>query len=996
MDAAKTVTANFVSTLQTLTVTKSGPGALFNVSSTPTGINCGATCSADFAGGTVVTLAVIAIGPHPGIEFNGWSGACTGTGACTVTMDAAKTVTANFAEIDNIAPIAIIEGPTTGRSVSPVTLSGAASVDIGSGIVEYRWSRGSFPRSSNTLPNTITTTTPIFSYTPDRAGRFEVELVVVDAAGNFSAPYRFATFVSDIDAPIAMLTVTPVPAYVGEAVQLAGTANDVGGSGIRQIVFRFVEIPADRPRSLGAISPISTAASITRQVPGTFSPMFTPDWPGMWRVQMQAIDTRGNSSTSEVVEMPVLVRGQVVAVIDSPTAGKINSPIVLDGALSARAAANRPIVSYRWEVVIKPRGSRLSSAQVTRASPQTTFEFVADTLGLFYVELVVTDSSGTTSQRTAVKIRISDTDAPVAVLNATPDPVFEADKVTLDGTESFDVGGSGISQLVYKFIKTPTDRPRTLGGISDIPVAIQPYFVSNGATLEDAARDFRADWPGMWRVQLVATDYVGLVSVADEIAIPVFRSGEATAIIEGKSTGLAGSAAAFSGGLSRGVGGQPIVRYEASLVQNPRTSQLPGPISISSNKEFTFTPDTSGRYVVGLVVEDALGRRSQLAEHSVLVSAGLPVAELNATPSPATAGSAITLSGENSFDLADSSQHIYKFSVVERPAGSTAFDSEVSSSSPTLTFVPDKPGVWRFRLIYAESQFRGGSRSSLPDEVAVAVFPGAPDAPTNLVATPNASSASIAFDAANDNGAAITAYAATCTASSAPALTVSGPRSPIVVAGLINGTVYACSVQASNARGTGPASASVSVTPGPDLVLEGVVSRKTHGAAGTFDLPISTTPLIGGSVTTESRIVARTGTPATGYQHDIVFRFNAPVLAIGSITVLDRNDAPVGSATVGLSGDEVTVSLSGIKDLTRLTIRVNDVNGKLDVAASMGFLFGDANNSRSVNSSDISGVKTKSGQSANLLNFRFDVNASGAINSSDISAVKARSGLVLP
>ena len=86
----------------------------------------------------------------------------------------------------------------------------------------------------------------------------------------------------------------------------------------------------------------------------------------------------------------------------------------------------------------------------------------------------------------------------------------------------------------------------------------------------------------------------------------------------------------------------------------------------------------------------------------------------------------------------------------------------------------------------------------------------------------------------------------------------------------------------------------------------------------------------------------------------------------------------------------------GIKDLTRLTIRVNDVNGKLDVAASMGFLFGDANNSRSVNSSDISGVKAKSGQSANLLNFRFDVNASGAINSSDISAVKARSGLVLP
>ena len=62
----------------------------------------------------------------------------------------------------------------------------------------------------------------------------------------------------------------------------------------------------------------------------------------------------------------------------------------------------------------------------------------------------------------------------------------------------------------------------------------------------------------------------------------------------------------------------------------------------------------------------------------------------------------------------------------------------------------------------------------------------------------------------------------------------------------------------------------------------------------------------------------------------------------------------------------------------------------------MGFLVGDVNNTRSVNSSDISAVKARSGQTTSALNFMFDVNASGAINSSDISAVKARSGLVLP
>ena len=75
-----------------LTVTKSGAGA-GTVTSTPAGINCGNTCSAAFASGTSVTLTAAAA---TGSTFAGWNGACTGTGACTVTMTAARAVTATF------------------------------------------------------------------------------------------------------------------------------------------------------------------------------------------------------------------------------------------------------------------------------------------------------------------------------------------------------------------------------------------------------------------------------------------------------------------------------------------------------------------------------------------------------------------------------------------------------------------------------------------------------------------------------------------------------------------------------------------------------------------------------------------------------------------------------------------------------------------------------------------------------------------------------------
>jgi Divergent InlB B-repeat domain/FG-GAP-like repeat len=93
MAAARSVTATFnPAPVQTfaLSVSITGSGS---VSSSPGGISCGATCSANFNNGTVVSLT-----PNPlaGNVFGGWSGACTGTGACQVTMNAAKSVFATF------------------------------------------------------------------------------------------------------------------------------------------------------------------------------------------------------------------------------------------------------------------------------------------------------------------------------------------------------------------------------------------------------------------------------------------------------------------------------------------------------------------------------------------------------------------------------------------------------------------------------------------------------------------------------------------------------------------------------------------------------------------------------------------------------------------------------------------------------------------------------------------------------------------------------------
>jgi hypothetical protein len=77
----------------TLTVTKNGSGT-GTVTSSPAGIDCGATCSADFDSGTEVVLTAVAAS---GSRFSGWSDeSCPGTGTCTVTMNGDMSVTATF------------------------------------------------------------------------------------------------------------------------------------------------------------------------------------------------------------------------------------------------------------------------------------------------------------------------------------------------------------------------------------------------------------------------------------------------------------------------------------------------------------------------------------------------------------------------------------------------------------------------------------------------------------------------------------------------------------------------------------------------------------------------------------------------------------------------------------------------------------------------------------------------------------------------------------
>ena len=130
--AATYVRVTEAPTLVTVAVARLGQGSGI-VASNPAGIACGATCSAQFFTGSSVTLTATA---DSGSTFVGWTGACAGSGACVLSIEAARSVSARF-EIAGtgvtIAPSSLAFGGQpiyTTSPAKPATLTNGSGAPI--------------------------------------------------------------------------------------------------------------------------------------------------------------------------------------------------------------------------------------------------------------------------------------------------------------------------------------------------------------------------------------------------------------------------------------------------------------------------------------------------------------------------------------------------------------------------------------------------------------------------------------------------------------------------------------------------------------------------------------------------------------------------------------------------------------------------------------------------------------------------------------------------
>ena len=171
----------------------------------------------------------------------------------------------------------------------------------------------------------------------------------------------------------------------------------------------------------------------------------------------------------------------------------------------------------------------------------------------------------------------------------------------------------------------------------------------------------------------------------------------------------------------------------------------------------------------------------------------------------------------------------------------------------------------------------------------------------------------------------------------------------------------------------------------PPPVPTQIVSQKTHGA-GSFgiDLPLSGSPGI------ECRTAGASG------NHQVKITFAVPVTF--SFAAVTSGTGSVTNAT-GSGTNAVTVNLTGVANAQTITVTlfgVNDGTNTGNLGVPMGVLLGDTTGSGTVNSTDVSQTKSKSGQAVDATNFRTDVTVSNSINATDVGTVKLKVGTALP
>jgi hypothetical protein len=407
-------------------------------------------------------------------------------------------------DVQNRAPKADAGADQTSLVGTSVPLDGSASSDADGDALTYRWSFVSIPDGSAAELSDASSVKPTFI--ADKVGAYQIQLIVNDDKMD-SDPDVVIITTGEISntAPIADAGADQ-EIIIGSTVSLSGLgSSDSDGDPLRYS-WSLISFPEGN--------------SATLNEPTLAEPSFTPNYPGIYVVQLIVNDTEKNSAPDTML----VIAREKANTAPTASAGEDRSVFVgavinLDG-----SGSNDPdgdSLTYRWSILTRPEGS---VAELTD-SASTNPSFTVDVSGEYVAQLIVNDG----------KI---DSEPDSASFSATADrpPVVNvgaAFVITQGESLSIPVTGDDPDGDVVTLSAAP--------GVYNASFSSTPGSPASGAFVFTPS----AEQAGVYAVQFVARDAMGLadretvqITVAAVNHTPILSVPASVTVDEGQSVAI--------------------------------------------------------------------------------------------------------------------------------------------------------------------------------------------------------------------------------------------------------------------------------------------------------------------------------------------------------------------------------------------------------------------------------------------------------------------------
>lgn len=538
------------------------------------------------------------------------------------------------------------------------------------------------------------------SFVPDRSGRYVVRCVIRDLRGlesfkdieiNVGTCGTHAPVIEAVDFEMMPQSLDPAHLpFVGSTLQVQPLITDIDQSTEDcQIDDRLTYTWTLLVKPIGSLSRLSSSQERT--------PSFVADMPGNYTIRLIVQDAQGLESVAFDQEIQVDVcgsRAPTASASYAPNQPKAGDLIALTlEASDLDETCITPILSYEWQLIEMPAGSRAVINQPHALTPS----LIADLPGLYRVMAIVTDETLRRSIPEILDINVSTCGSHIPQIDHTlithaPTSINAGQKVSFDASQAItdEDTNCGITES-YQY----------QWSLSQAPAGSLAFL-----SLADTVRpSLTADLPGDYTLDLTVMDHRGFESTKASYQFSVGSCGLAIPVVQAttlQTQPSTGELVALSAIVTDADTVAPCQETESftylwSFDQVPAGSMAR--LNVPQAQTPSFVADVSGVYVLRLVAFDTKGNQSKADTLTITAnpcgSNPPQIDQIITTTAQIRVGNPVALQviasdADSQVGCGLNQTLSYQWTIIQAPAGSTATLLNANTAQPSL--IPNVAG----------------------------------------------------------------------------------------------------------------------------------------------------------------------------------------------------------------------------------------------------------------------------------------------------------------